>query len=487
MLIAFDNTYAQLPSRFYARQAPVAVDKPRLVKLNRGLAGELGLEPDGLSSDEGLAVLAGNAVPEGAEPLAMAYAGHQFGGFVPQLGDGRAILLGEVLNADGERFDIQLKGSGRTPFSRAGDGRAWLGPVLREYVISESMQALGIPTTRALAVVATGEPVYRESELPGAVLTRVARSHVRIGTFEYFFARGDMEAVRRLADYVNGRHYPEAAAAERPYLALLHEVIARQARLVAQWLGVGFIHGVMNTDNVSIAGETIDYGPCAFMDAYHPGTVYSSIDRGGRYAYGNQPRIAQWNLSRLAQSLLPLIDEDESKAVHEAQAAIDAFSERFEEAYLGCFRQKLGMQETHAEDADIIASLLQMMAESGADFTNTFRALCDAADGPDHRVRDQLGDSNASQDWLVRWRARLARETVEPAARQTGMRLVNPAVIPRNHRVEAVIEAAVDGDFDPFEDLIRVLASPWEERPESDAYRCPPEPHEVVHQTFCGT
>ncbi|MDJ0863319.1 MAG: YdiU family protein [Gammaproteobacteria bacterium] len=487
MLFAFDNTYAQLPSRFYARQTPVAVEEPRLVKLNRGLAGELGLDPDELSSAEGLAVLAGNAVPEGAEPLAMAYAGHQFGGFVPQLGDGRAILLGEVLNLQGERFDIQLKGSGRTPFSRAGDGRAWLGPVLREYIISESMHALGIPTTRALAVVATGEPVYRESELPGAVLTRVARSHVRIGTFEYFFARGDTEAVSRLADYAIARHFPEAAGGESPYLALLHAVIARQARLVAQWLGVGFIHGVMNTDNVSIAGETIDYGPCAFMDAYHPGTVYSSIDRGGRYAYGNQPSIAQWNLSRLAQSLLPLIEENESKAVDKAQAAIDAFSECFEEAYLGCFRQKLGMQETHADDADIVVGLLQTMTESGADFTNTFRALCDAADGSDHDVRDELGDSAASQDWLVRWRARLARETVEPAARQTRMRQVNPAVIPRNHRVEAALEAAVNGDFAPFEDLYRVLASPWEERPDSAAYRYPPEPHEVVHQTFCGT
>ncbi len=417
----------------------------------------------------------------------MAYAGHQFGSFVPRLGDGRAILLGEVLNPRGERFDIQLKGSGRTPFSRAGDGRAWLGPILREYIVSESMHALGIPTTRALAVVTTGELVYRESELPGAVLTRVARSHVRIGTFEYFSTRRDTEAVRRLADYVIARHYPEAEADERPYRALLHSVIAGQARLIAQWLGVGFIHGVMNTDNVSIAGETIDYGPCAFMDAYHPATVYSSIDRGGRYAYGNQPRIAQWNLSRLAQSLLPLIDEDQSKAIDEAQAAIEAFPECFEQAYLDRFRDKLGMLETHSDDADLIGALLKTMTETSADFTNTFRALCDAADGTDEGVRNELGDSAAGNDWLGRWRARLAREKVKPATRATRMRRANPAVIPRNHRVEAALEAAVTGNLDPFEDLSRILASPWEESPESLRYRCPPEPHEVVHQTFCGT
>jgi uncharacterized protein YdiU (UPF0061 family) len=487
MLFVFDNTYAQLPSRFYARQAPVTVAGPRLVKLNQALAVELGLDHDRLSSPDGLAVLAGNAVPDGADPLAMAYAGHQFGNFVPQLGDGRAILLGEVLDPRGERFDIQLKGSGRTPFSRAGDGRAWLGPILREYIVSESMHALGIPTTRALAVVATGELVHRETELPGAVLTRVARSHVRIGTFEYFSTRRDTEAVRRLANYVIARHYPEAEADERPYRALLHSVIARQARLIAQWLGVGFIHGVMNTDNMSIAGETIDYGPCAFMDAYHPATVYSSIDRGGRYAYANQPHIAQWNLSRLAQSLLPLIDQDQSKAIDEAQVAIDAFPERFEQAYLDRFRDKLGMFETHSDDADLIGALLQTMAETSADFTNTFRALCDATDGTDNGARNELGDSSAGNDWLGRWHARLARETVNPATRATRMRRANPAVIPRNHHVEAALEAAVTGNLDPLEDLSRILASPWEGRPHSLPYRCPPEPHEVVHQTFCGT
>lgn len=487
MSFVFDNTYARLPSRFYALQSPAAVARPRLVKLNRGLAVELGLDSDQLRSPEALAVLAGNSVPEGAKPLAMAYAGHQFGGFVPRLGDGRAILLGEVLDPEGERFDIQLKGAGQTPFSRAGDGRAWLGPVLREYIVSEGMHALGIPTTRALAAVASGESVYRETALPGAVLTRVARSHVRVGTFEYFSARGDTQALTHLADYVVARHYPEALADEQPYLSLLECVIARQARLIAQWLGVGFIHGVMNTDNMSIAGETIDYGPCAFMDTYHPDRVFSSIDRGGRYAYRNQPRIAQWNLSRLAQSLLPLIDEDRDKAVEQAQTAIDAFPERFEQAYLERFRVKLGLGEAHPDDADLIDALLRVMAETDADFTNSFRALSDAAEGTDDRVRTELGHSTPGDEWLQRWRVRLAREAATPAARGARMRRANPNLIPRNHQVEAVLAAAVSDDLDPLEDLLQVLAQPWEERPDSLPYRCPPEPHEVVRETFCGT
>jgi uncharacterized protein YdiU (UPF0061 family) len=487
MTFPFDNSYARLPSRFFARQAPVAVARPRLLKLNESLARDLGLDSEALHRPEAVAVLAGNAVPEGAEPLAMAYAGHQFGGFVPQLGDGRAILLGEVVDGRGERFDIQLKGSGRTPFSRNGDGRAWLGPVLREYIVGEAMHALGIPTTRALAAVATGEPVYRESPLPGAVLTRVARSHVRVGTFEYFSARRDTEAVRRLADYVIARHYPQAASHHRPYRALLDQVIDRQAGLIAQWLGVGFIHGVMNTDNMSVAGETIDYGPCAFLDDYHPGRVYSSIDRGGRYAYGNQPRIAQWNLSRLAEALLPIIDEDPDKALEEAQAAIDAFPERFELAYRQRFRAKLGLAEAQGDDAELIDDLLQAMADAGADFTNAFRALCDAAQGMDERFGAELAGRLAAEEWLGRWRARLAREALDPAERAAAMRRANPAVIPRNHRVEAVLEAAVAGDLEPLEDLLEVLASPWEEREASLPYRSPPRPHEVVQQTFCGT
>jgi uncharacterized protein YdiU (UPF0061 family) len=485
MPFAFDNTYARLPARFYARQAPASVAEPRLVKLNRTLAMRLGVEPESLETADGVAALAGNLVPEGAEPLAMAYAGHQFGGFVPQLGDGRAILLGEVVDRDGERFDIQLKGSGRTPFSRAGDGRAWLGPVLREYIVSEAMHALGIPTTRALAAVATGEAVFRETALPGAVLTRVARSHVRIGTFEYFSARGDNEALDQLAQYMIARHYPEAAGDDRPCRALLEAVIGRQADLVAQWLGVGFIHGVMNTDNMSIAGETIDYGPCAFMDSYHPGTVFSSIDHGGRYAYGNQPRIAQWNLARLAQSLLPLIDEDPDKSVELAQAAIDAFPERFEQAYLKRFRAKLGLQRPEPDDAELISALLDRMAQAEADFTNTFRALCDAAEGSDDQLRAALG--NGAESWLSRWQDRLAAERIEPEARAAAMRRTNPAVIPRNHRVEAALAAAVDGDLAPFEELLRVLAQPWGESLDLCRYQRPPEQHEVVRQTFCGT
>jgi uncharacterized protein YdiU (UPF0061 family) len=487
MTFAFDNTYARLPARFFERLDPVPVARPELVKLNEALAVELGLDPDALRSPDGLAVLAGNRVPEGAAPLAMAYAGHQFGGFVPRLGDGRAILLGEIVAPDGGRFDIHFKGSGRTPFSRDGDGRAWLGPVLREYILGEAMHALGIPTTRALAAVATGEPVYREAVLPGAVLTRVARGHVRVGTFQYFQARQDVEALRRLADYVIARHYPEAAGSDRPYRALLAAVAARQAELIAQWLGVGFIHGVMNTDNMSIAGETIDYGPCAFMDDYHPGRVYSSIDRHGRYAYGNQPHIAHWNLARLAEALLPLLDEDGDRAIEAAQAELDGFGRRFEDAYLKRFRAKLGLLEAGTDDGELIDGLLQIMAGAGADFTNTFRALGEAAGGMDGPVRAQFMGEGRLDDWLARWRGRLDSESASPEKRLAVMRRANPAVIPRNHRVEQALNAAVGGDLAPLEALLRVLAGPWEEIPGAADYRRPPEPHEVVRRTFCGT
>ncbi|AFL72750.1 protein adenylyltransferase SelO [Thiocystis violascens] len=487
MTFAFDNTYARLPDRFYARLAPIPVARPDMIRLNEALASQLGLDPRALHSPEGLNMLAGNRIPEGAEPLAMAYAGHQFGHFVPQLGDGRAILLGEIVDSAGERFDIQLKGSGRTPFSRGNDGRAWLGPVLREYIVSEAMQALGIPTTRALAAVATGEPVYRERALPGAVLTRVARGHVRVGTFEYFAARQDSEALKCLADYVIVRHYPEARETERPYRALLDAIVARQADLVADWMGVGFIHGVMNTDNMSIAGETIDYGPCAFMDTYHPGTVYSSIDDRGRYAYGNQPHAAQWNLGQLAQALLPILDEDVNQAVAEAQAAVDAFRHHFEQAYLARFRAKLGLMESREEDADLIDTLLRAMAGGAADFTNIFRALCDAATGNDAALRVQPGGRDILETWIPRWRARLAREEASTDARAQRMRCANPAVIPRNHRVEEALDAAVEDDLGPLEALLDALAKPWDERPERGIYTRPPEPHEIVHQTFCGT
>jgi uncharacterized protein YdiU (UPF0061 family) len=488
-LFAFRNSYARLPDRFFERLAPTPVAAPRLIKLNKKLALELGLDPAALATPEGIAVLAGNRVPEQSEPLAMAYAGHQFGTFVPQLGDGRAILLGEVIGRDGVRRDIQLKGSGPTPFSRRGDGRAALGPVLREYIVSEAMAALGIPTTRSLAAVLTGETVRRETLLPGAVLTRVAQSHIRVGTFQYFAARGDVDAVRGLADHVIARHYPQAAGAENPYRALLDAVIARQVELVAQWLLIGFIHGVMNTDNMSIAGETIDYGPCAFMDAYHPGRVYSSIDEMGRYAYGNQPRIAKWNLARLAETLLPLLADDQDAAIKHAQALIDDFSPAFERAYTEGLRRKLGLINPHAPDLELAQDLLKRMTDNEADFTLTFRGLSDAAASADADgvVRALFKDPNAFDEWAVKWRARLAGDGGDPNERSARMRSVNPRFIPRNHLVEEAIRAAVNADYEPFETLVTVLARPYDDQPQSDRYASPPKPDEVVHQTFCGT
>jgi serine/tyrosine/threonine adenylyltransferase len=487
---AFDNSYAALPDRFHARLAPTPVPAPRLIRVNRALAERLGLDADALGSPEGVRFLAGNQVPDGASPIAAAYAGHQFGNFVPQLGDGRAVLLGEVIAPDGARFDIQLKGSGKTPWSRGGDGRAALGPVLREYIVSEAMAALGIPTTRALAAVTTGEGVHRETILPGAVLTRVASSHIRVGTFQYFAARGDQDGVRLLADHVIARHYPEAAAAENPYRALLDGVIARQAALVPKWLLVGFIHGVMNTDNCSIAGETIDYGPCAFMDTYDPATVFSSIDQYGRYAYGNQPRIAVWNLARFAETLLPLLAEGEDKAVEIAQEALAAYGPAFEEGYFGGLRRKIGLATARDGDVTLVNDLLKLMAENQADFTLTFRALCDAAADPgrDALVRAELTDPSAFDNWASRWRWRLGDEAEEPGAIAAAMRGVNPEFIPRNHRVEAALNAAIEReDFAPFEELLDVLSRPFESRPEFAAYTKPPLPDERVLRTFCGT
>jgi serine/tyrosine/threonine adenylyltransferase len=486
----FQNTYAALPAGFFARVAPTPVASPRLIKLNRPLAIHLGLDPDRLSSPEGAEILAGKRIPDGADPIAMAYAGHQFGHFVPQLGDGRAILLGEVIDADGVRRDIQLKGSGPTPFSRRGDGRAALGPVLREYIVSEAMAALGIPTTRSLAAVVTGESVIRETLLPGAVLTRVASSHIRVGTFQYFAARGDNEGVRQLADHVISRHYPEVADAERPYHALLQGVIARQAALVARWLLVGFIHGVMNTDNTSISGETIDYGPCAFMDQYDPATVFSSIDEQGRYAYANQPRIALWNLTRLAECLLPLFSDDKDKAVEQAQFILGEFAEKFTAAYQAGLRQKIGLFTQRDGDEALLQDLLEAMAKNHADFTLTFRGLSEAAlDADGHqKVRQLFADPAAYDEWAMRWRQRISDEPQDPAARRTAMRSANPAFIPRNHRIEAVIQAAVNhDDFAPFEELLTVLSKPYDDQPAFGGYADPPEPHQRVLQTFCGT
>jgi|SRR5579871_377847 len=480
---AFDNSYARLPERFYARLAPTPVAEPRLIRLNVGLARQLGLDTVRLAECESVEMLAGNRLPPGAEPIAMAYAGHQFGNWVPQLGDGRAILLGELRDANGVRRDIQLKGAGPTPFSRNGDGRAALGPVLREYIVSEAMAALGIPTTRSLAAVSTGERILRqEGYLPGAVLTRVAQSHVRVGTFEFFANRGDVEGVRHLADYVIDRLYPQARDAGQPYRILLELVIARTAQLVAGWQLIGFIHGVMNTDNMSISGETIDYGPCAFMDEFHPGRVFSSIDSSGRYAFGNQPRIAHWNLVRLAQALLPLLGEDETVALGSAREAINCYPLQFEAAYIAGLRRKLGLLEEREGDSALAGELLDLMAANKTDYTLTFRSLGEGAAGA-------LFENRAAFDaWAQKWRERLALENSTPAERSAAMSAVNPGYIPRNHRIEAAIRAAQDNsDFSLFEELILVLATPFDEQPKFEHYAHPPKPEEVVQQTFCGT
>jgi uncharacterized protein YdiU (UPF0061 family) len=490
---AFDNTYARLPERFYSRLNPTPVASPRLVRLNAELARALGLDPDALASPAGIEILAGNRIAEGSEPLAMAYAGHQFGHFVPQLGDGRTNLLGEVVAPNGMRYDIQLKGSGPTPFSRGGDGRAALGPVLREYIVSEAMAALGFPTTRALAAITTGERVFRETVLPGAVLTRVAASHLRIGTFQFFAARRDTEAVRCLADYAIARHYPEAAQAAQPYLELLKGVISRQAHLVAQWLLLGFIHGVMNTDNTSISGETIDYGPCAFMEAYDPDTVFSSIDAQGRYAYGNQPRAALWNLVRLAEALIPLMESEagtQEAAVSGVNQALATFEPQFQAAHKAGLLRKVGLLSEQEGDQALAEDLLTRMAANRADFTLTFRLLCDAAAGPqgDREVRACFGDASAYDSWASNWRQRLRREPGSGQSVQTAMRAANPVFIPRNHLVEAALDAAVwRQNFKPFEELLDVLSRPYEDRPEMLRYTIPARPEERVSRTFCGT
>ncbi len=490
-LFGFDNSYARLPEHFFARLSPTPVSRPRLVSTNEDLAVHLKLDPALLDSAEGTQILAGNRVPGDAEPLAMAYAGFQFGGWVPQLGDGRAILLGEVVDRDGVRRDIQLKGCGQTPFSRNGDGRAALGPVLREYILSEAMHALGVPTTRALAVVTTGEQVRRERSLPGAVLTRVAQSHIRVGTFQFFAARQDTDALRLLADHVIDRHYPDTRESAQPYLALLDAVVDAQATLVATWKLIGFIHGVMNTDNTSICGETIDYGPCAFMDTYHPDRVYSSIDHAGRYAYGNQAPIAHWNLAGFAQTLIPLIDSDAAQSREMAQEMINTFPAKFEAAYNAGVREKLGFQSSKEEDPVLMEDLLTVMADHHADFTLVFRRLCLLE--TDHRsadgvVRELFDEPAAFDQWAARWRARLRDEANGEPGRQQRMLTVNPAYIPRNHRVEEVIRAAEDhGDFMPFERLHQVLRRPYAEQESAIQYQNPPRPEEIVQATFCGT
>ncbi len=486
-MFQFDNSYARLPDRFFASVYPEPVDGPVLLKFNQELAEELGIEADFSDPARLAAILAGNVVPPGAAPIAMAYAGHQFGNFVPQLGDGRAILLGEVVDRKGTRRDIQLKGAGPTPFSRRGDGRAALGPVLREYIISEAFAALGIPATRALAAVATGQPVYRERVEQGAVFVRVAASHVRIGTFQFFAARGDNEGVQLLADYVIERHYPELRGRENPYLSLLEAVAMRQAALIAQWMGAGFIHGVMNTDNMTISGETIDFGPCAFLDEYNPMKVFSSIDQMGRYAYRNQPGIGQWNIARLAECLLPLLNADEEKAVEAANAVLKEFGERFQAEWLAVFRRKIGLFSEAEGDGELIQALLSAMQEGEADFTLAFRRLAGPAEGEDEAFLSCFATTTKAGDWLSVWRDRLTGELREGGERAAALRAVNPAVIPRNHRVEEALSAANYGDLSYFERLLQAIEYPFEDRPEFSDLTTPPKPEERVTQTFCGT
>ncbi|MBL9101135.1 MAG: YdiU family protein [Myxococcales bacterium] len=492
MTFPFDNTYARLPERFYTRVPPTPVRDPQVIAVNRPLAALLGLDADLLASPEGARVLAGNLVPAGAEPIALAYAGHQFGHFAGQLGDGRAILLGELVGADGRRRDIQLKGSGRTPYSRGGDGRAALGPVLREYIVSEAMHALGVPTTRTLAAVTTGEPVRRETLLPGAVLTRVAASHLRVGTFEYLAMRRDEEGIRLLTAYALRRHYPDARGAPGgEALALLAQVVGAQAELVARWLGLGFVHGVMNTDNTAISGETIDYGPCAFLDEYHPGKTFSSIDHQGRYAFANQPRIALWNLTRLAETLLPAIDPDRDRAVALASEQLEAFSGRFSAAHETILRAKLGLAGSEPADLELLADLFERMTADEVDHTLFFRRLCAAAEDPSHDPNLAalfIKDPDAYAPWAAAWRARLQRDPTSPADRAAAMRRVNPAFIPRNHRIEQIIAAAVTaGDYAPFETFNKILARPYDDQPEHADWAAPPLPEQRVCETFCGT
>ncbi len=488
-MIAFDNSYRRLPERFHAALEPARATAPVLIAFNAALADELGLDAAALEP-VAAELFSGNRLAEGAEPIALAYAGHQFGNFVPQLGDGRALLLGEVIDRKGVRRDIQLKGSGPTPFSRRGDGRAAMGPVLREYIVCEAMHAMGVPTTRALAAVATGDTVWRETPLPGAVLTRVAASHIRIGTFQYFAARQDADALKLLADHVLARHYPGLQDAPRPYLALLEAIIERQARLVAQWMSVGFIHGVMNTDNMAVSGETIDYGPCAFLDGFDRKAVFSSIDRNGRYAYANQPAIAQWNLARLAETLLFLIDPDIDAAIATATECLNRFPQHFSDAWTAAMRRKLGLNLEAEGDATLATALLDLMEAENTDFTIAFRTLSTGPSAEDAiaATASLFRDRTAFLGWAQSWTARLAVEAAPFGTIAARMRAANPAIIPRNHRIEQAIAAAVErGDFAPFHELAAATRQPFDDIAAFDAYRAPPNADERVCETFCGT
>jgi uncharacterized protein YdiU (UPF0061 family) len=486
-LLHLDNTFARDLEGLYRPWQAAEAPAPELLALNDELAAELGIDADALRTPEGVAVLAGNAVPEGATPVAQAYAGHQFGGFVPVLGDGRALLLGEVLDVHGRRRDLHLKGSGRTPFARGGDGKAAVGPMLREYVVGEAMHALGIPTTRALAVVATGEQVARGALLPGAVLTRVAASHIRVGTFQYAATRGDEALLRRLADHAIARHHPQAAEADNPYLALLAAVADAQAGLVAQWMLVGFIHGVMNTDNMAISGEMIDYGPCAFMEAFDPSTVFSSIDHGGRYAYGNQPIVAQWNLARFAEALLGLLGPGTDAAREAATEVLTRYAECHRERWLAGMRAKLGLRGERERDGALVDDLAAVLQAGSVDYTSFFRALSAAVRGDDGPVCALFAEPSELQAWLVRWHARRAAEGAVPEEVAAAMDAVNPLYIPRNQRVEEALAAATAGDMAPFRRLVDVVRRPFEERPGLEEYAEPAPASWGSYQTFCGT
>jgi uncharacterized protein YdiU (UPF0061 family) len=486
-LFAFDNSYVRELEGLYEPWQATPVPAPRLLALNAALAVELGVDPDALRAPGGVAALVGNATPDGASPVAQAYAGHQFGGFQPRLGDGRALLLGEVLDVRGHRRDLHLKGSGRTPFARGGDGKAAVGPMLREYVISEAMHALGIPTTRALAVVATGEDVVRETLLPGAVLARVAASHIRVGTFQYAAAGGDGGLVRRLADHAIARHHPQALEAENPYLALFECVVDAQASLLARWMQVGFIHGVMNTDNMAISGETIDYGPCAFIEAFDPATVFSSIDHGGRYAYGHQPAIAHWNLARLAEALLPLCHAEQQTALADATRVLHSFPDRYDAYWLRGMQAKLGLADGAGEDEALIADLLGLLQEQAVDFTACFRALSSSVRGDPAPARSLFAAPAAFDAWSLGWRDRLSSQAGDAETIAGAMDRVNPVYIPRNHLVEEALGAATAGDMEPFLLLLDVLARPFEERPGLGRYAAPAPPSFGAYRTFCGT
>jgi len=480
--LGFDNSYAASLDGFYTPWEADRAPNPTLIHFNKKLALDLGLDPNVLAGERGAAIFSGNVIPTDASPIAQVYAGHQFGAFSPQLGDGRALLLGELVDTKGTRRDIQLKGSGRTPYSRGGDGKAAMGPVLREYLIAEAMHALGVPTTRALAAVTTGELIYREKPLPGAILTRVAKSHIRVGTFQFFAARGEHDRVRQLADYVIQRHYPGITTNPEPYLELFRAIADRQAKLIAKWMGIGFIHGVMNTDNMAISGETIDYGPCAFMDTFAPNTFFSSIDSHGRYAYGAQPSIAQWNLTRFAETLISIVDGDQDKAVGKLTEEVKNFRTTYMDYWLQEMRGKLGLQTEQSGDLDLITDLFQLMADQKADFTSTFRSLANLA------ADNTAGENTVLTPWLPRWLQRLSVEGRNPSEITKYLLEINPAYIPRNHKVEEALEKATnENDLVPFFNLLDVVTEPYNEKPNLKAYLEPAPPETAPYRTFCGT